>query len=48
MVQVLKGAQVFQLVGDLKPWHRQGEQLKIQEPERFWEDTPISSLHLPF
>jgi hypothetical protein len=41
MVQVLKSAQDFELFGGFKPWHRQGEHLKIQKPKRFWADAPF-------
>jgi hypothetical protein len=30
MVQVLKGAQDFELFGGFKPWHPQGEHSKIR------------------
>jgi hypothetical protein len=48
MVQVLKSAQDFELFGGFKPWHRQGEHLKIQKPKRFWADAPFSTPQLPF
>jgi hypothetical protein len=31
-----------------QPWHRQGEHLEIQKPERFWADAPFSTPQLPF
>jgi hypothetical protein len=34
MVQVLKSAENFELFGGFKPWHRQGEHLKIQKPKQ--------------
>jgi hypothetical protein len=48
MVQVPKSAQDFELFGGLKPWHRQGEHLKIQKPKRFWADATFSTPQLPF
>jgi hypothetical protein len=40
MVQVLKGAQDFEIFGGFKPWHRQGEHSKIQKPKRFCHFQP--------
>jgi hypothetical protein len=47
MVQVLTSTQDFELFGGFKPWHRQGEHLKIQKPKRFWADAPFSTPQLP-
>jgi hypothetical protein len=48
MVQVLESAHDFELFGGFKPWHRQGEHLKIQKPKRFWADAPFLPPQLPF